>query len=190
MRLAELLYGHSQRRTGRLEDHQRAAEAGERITFTNMAEKEKVKEEKKEEKQEEKPVEAKAEEKKDEKVEPKKEEVKEEKKEEKAEEKKEEKDKKKGDKKKDEKKVDIVSEDVYTIPLKAAHHSKPDYKKTNKAIAFIQKYLKRHTKSDNIKIANDLNQHLWKRGATKPPRRVQIKAIKDSEGKVTATLLK
>jgi large subunit ribosomal protein L31e len=133
----------------------------------------KEKKEPTDEKKEEKPAEAK-EEKKTEKP-----------KDEKADKPKEEKKKKD----KDEKKVDIVSENVYTIPLGKAHRTKPIYKRTSKAITFIIKYLQRHTKSDNVKIGEDLNRHLWAKGAKKPPRKVQIKAVKDSEGKVTATLL-
>jgi|GEM_PF-3224405 len=102
--------------------------------------------------------------------------------------KKEEKKEEKKDKKKDEK-VDIVSELVYTVPLRAAYQTKPGYKRTSKAVKILLKYLGRHTKSDNIKIDGQLNKHIWKGGASKPPRKVQIKAVKDSEGKITATLL-
>lgn len=112
--------------------------------------------------------------------------------EEKKEEAKEESKAKKSDKKeekKKEEKVDIVSETVYTVPLKAAYQTKPSYRRTGKAVKILLKYLKRHTKSDNIKIDGPLNKHIWKGGAGKPPRMVQIKAVKDSEGKITATLL-
>ena len=68
--------------------------------------------------------------------------------------------------------------------------TKPHYRRANKAVKFLQDYLKRHTKSDNVKVDGILNQHIWSRGASKPPRKVQIKAVKDSEGKVVASLLK
>jgi len=164
-------FGRSQRLTERSEGLPRAAETGAETISTKMAE------DKKEKKVEEKPVE-------EAKVEAKKE-VKEtpvEKKEEKKEEKKKD--------KKEEKKVDIVSETLYTIPLSSVHQSKPYYKRASKAVKFIQKYLVRHTKSENIVIDGALNQHIWARGASKPPRKVQIKAVKDSEGKVVASLLK
>jgi large subunit ribosomal protein L31e len=104
--------------------------------------------------------------------------------------KKEEKPKKERKEKKEEKKVDIVSENVYTVPLTKVHHTKPIYRRSKKAITAIVSYLKRHTKSENIKIDDGLNKHVWSRGTCKPPRRVQIKAVKDSEGKVVASLLK
>ncbi len=91
--------------------------------------------------------------------------------------------------KKEGEKVNIVSEDVYTIPLKAAYRTKPDYKRTRKAIQLLLSYLRRHTKSTNIRIDSQLNKHIWRHGASRPPRKIQIKAVKDSEGRVTATLL-
>ena len=177
--------GSSQRPTEKSEGLQRAEEAGDAITFIKMAEEKKAKETEETKKADEKPVLDK-EEKKEAKLEPKPE-AKEEKKEEKPKE--ETKKEKKKDKKKEEK-VDIVSENVYTIPLGKVHQTKPCYKKANKAVAFVLKYLKRHTKSENIKISSELNAQIWARGACKPPRRVQIKAIVDSEGKVTAAPLK
>jgi large subunit ribosomal protein L31e len=162
-------FGRSQPQTERSEGLRRAAETGAEIISTKMAE------DKKETKVEEKPVEeAKVEAKVEEKVEEKPVEKKEEKKKD----------------KKEEKKVDIVSETIYTIPLSLVHRTKPHYKRASKASKFVQKYLVRHTKSENIVIENTLNQYLWARGASKPPRKVQIKAVKDSEGKVVASLLK
>jgi large subunit ribosomal protein L31e len=64
------------------------------------------------------------------------------------------------------------------------------YKRTNKAVKILQDYLVRHTKSEKVSLDNGLNHYLWSRGASKPPRKVQIKAVKDSEGKVIASLLK
>ncbi len=92
--------------------------------------------------------------------------------------------------KKEAKKVDIVSENVYTIPLSGVHKSKPAYKRSNKAIKFIVAFLTRHTKPKAVKIDSSINHAIWARGDGKPPRRIQVKAAKDSEGTVTASLLK
>lgn len=87
-------------------------------------------------------------------------------------------------------KVDIVSENIYTVPFGKIYTTKPHYRRARKAVKFLHDYLVRHTKTENVSIDNGLNQHIWSRGSSKPPRRVQIKAVKDSEGKVIATLLK
>ncbi len=93
------------------------------------------------------------------------------------------------EKKGEEKKSEVVSETIYTISLAAAYRTKPCYKRTNKAIKFLLSFLKRHTKSENVHISPSLNSYIWKRGARRPPRRLQIKAVKDAEGRVTAELL-
>lgn len=45
-------------------------------------------------------------------------------------------------------------------------------------------------KSSEIKIATDLNEEIWKRGITKPPRRITVKMEKDEDGVVTVSLPK
>ncbi len=92
-------------------------------------------------------------------------------------------------KEKEEEKVDIVSEDVYTIPLRKVYRTKPSYKRANKAVQTLLAYLRKHTKTENVKLDDSLNRRIWSRGASKPPRSVQVKAVKDSEGRVLATLL-
>ena len=45
-------------------------------------------------------------------------------------------------------------------------------------------------KSSEIKIDTDLNEELWKRGITKPPRRITVRMEKDEDGVVTISLPK
>ncbi len=99
--------------------------------------------------------------------------------------------KEKGSKKeKKEEKVNIVSENVYIIPLRQVYRTNPRYRRASKAAKMIVAYLQRHTKSEDVRIDSKLNEHLWARGDSKPPRKVQVKAVKDSKGKVVATLVK
>lgn len=45
-------------------------------------------------------------------------------------------------------------------------------------------------KSSEIKIDTALNEKLWNRGITKPPRRITVKMEKDEDGIVTISLPK
>jgi len=45
-------------------------------------------------------------------------------------------------------------------------------------------------KSSEIKIDTDLNEVLWKKGITRPPRRITVKMEKDEDGVVTISLPK
>lgn len=96
----------------------------------------------------------------------------------------------KKEKKEEKKKVDIVSETVYTVPLRLVYKTNPNYKRSSKAGKMLKAFIKRHTKSDKIKVEEALNHHIWARGSKKPPRVVQVKAVKDSEGVVTVSLVK
>lgn len=73
---------------------------------------------------------------------------------------------------------------VYTIPLRDAF-SAPKKKRASKAVLVIKKYLKRHVKSDDVKISAKLNEALWSRGIEKPPRSIKVK-VAEEEGVLTA----
>jgi large subunit ribosomal protein L31e len=96
----------------------------------------------------------------------------------------------KKEKPKKEEKVDIVSENIYTIPLRAAYQTRPKYRISSKAVNMIRVFLTRHAKAKEVLIDADLNAYIWARGDTKPPRKIQVKAVKDSKGIVKASLVK
>ncbi len=72
---------------------------------------------------------------------------------------------------------------VYTIPLRDTFGS-PRTKRTKKAVNVVKKYLKKHTKVDDVKIDSSLNEFLWERGIRKPPRRVKVKVVEEDAGVV------
>ncbi|MEM2917911.1 MAG: 50S ribosomal protein L31e [Candidatus Altiarchaeota archaeon] len=68
-------------------------------------------------------------------------------------------------------------ERVYMVPLGNAFQT-PKTRRARKAINMIREFLKRHTKTENIKIDSSLNEKIWERGIKKPPRRIKVKVIK------------
>ncbi|MEM4347318.1 MAG: 50S ribosomal protein L31e [Candidatus Altiarchaeota archaeon] len=68
-------------------------------------------------------------------------------------------------------------ERVYMVPLGNAFQT-PKTRRARKAINMIREFLKRHTKTENIKIDASLNEKIWERGIKKPPRRIKVKVIK------------
>ena len=72
---------------------------------------------------------------------------------------------------------------VYTINLGKAWIT-PQYKRTDRVINIIKEFAKKHMKSEEIKIDQDLNRQIWKRGKTNPPRKVRVKMVKDEDGMV------
>ena len=54
----------------------------------------------------------------------------------------------------------------------------------------LREFAEKHMKSSEIKITTELNEEIWKRGITKPPRRITVKMEKDEDGIVTISLPK
>jgi large subunit ribosomal protein L31e len=84
---------------------------------------------------------------------------------------------------------DIEVERVYTVPLSRAWIT-ARHKRTKRAVNILREFAVHHMKSSEIKIDTELNEELWKRGITKPPRRITVKMEKDEDGLVTISLPK
>jgi len=90
--------------------------------------------------------------------------------------------------KKEEKKK-VVLERSYVIPLRREYLKAPNWKRTPKAVRAIKAFLKRHMKSDDIKIGKYLNDFMWKNGIKNPPHHVKVDARKEEDGIVYAELV-
>lgn len=80
-------------------------------------------------------------------------------------------------------------ERTYTVPLTRAWIS-ARHRRTKRAMKVLREFAERHMKSSEIKIDTELNERLWNRGITKPPRRIVVKMLKDEDGLVTISLPK
>ncbi len=87
------------------------------------------------------------------------------------------------------KKTKIILERTYNVPLRKDFLKAPRYKRTNRAVSSLRAFLKRHMKSDDIKIGKHLNLALWKKGIKNPPHHIKITAIKDEKGIVRAEIV-
>ena len=76
---------------------------------------------------------------------------------------------------------------VYTINLGKAWIT-PEHKRTDRVVNMIREFAKKHMKSNEIKLDQDLNRQLWSRGKTNPPRKVRVKMVKEEGGTVTVSL--
>ncbi len=85
--------------------------------------------------------------------------------------------------------MEIELERVYNVPLSRAWIA-PRHRRVVRAVNVLREFAERHMKSSDIKIDSELNETLWKRGITKPPRRITVKMTKDEDGLVTISLPK
>lgn len=91
---------------------------------------------------------------------------------------------------KSKKKDDLVGiEREYIIPLRNKWKNVPRYKRANKAIKAIKEFIARHMKIydrdlKKIKIDKFLNEVIWLRGIKKPPKKIKVKATKESDKEI------
>jgi large subunit ribosomal protein L31e len=76
---------------------------------------------------------------------------------------------------------------VYTINLGKAWIT-PQHRRTDRVVNMIREFARKHMKSEEIKLDQDLNRQIWSRGKTNPPRKVRVKMVKDEDGGVTVSL--
>ena len=76
---------------------------------------------------------------------------------------------------------------VYTINLGKSWLT-PRYRRTDRVMNMVREFAVKNMKSDEVKIDQDLNRHIWARGKTNPPRKVRVKMVKDEDDIVTVSL--
>lgn len=78
--------------------------------------------------------------------------------------------------------ADEPIERIYIIPLRDIYE-RPRTKRAKLAITHIRKFIARHMKSDieNVWIDRSVNEKVWERGIQKPPRKIQVRAVKFPE---------
>ena len=81
----------------------------------------------------------------------------------------------------------MTTERIYTIPLRNAKNVARTIR-APKAIRLVKEFLQKHMKSEEIIIDASINEKIWERGIKKIPSKVKVKAVKDDDGIVKATL--
>ena len=72
------------------------------------------------------------------------------------------------------------NEKIFTIPLREAYKKAHD-KRVPYAARLVKSYLRTHMKAETVKMGKHLNEELWSRCISKPPRRVRVKAFKEGD---------
>ncbi|RZN69392.1 MAG: 50S ribosomal protein L31e [Candidatus Methanolliviera hydrocarbonicum] len=85
----------------------------------------------------------------------------------------------------------VEEERIYTIPLRKAFLKAPRWKRSNKAIKEVRKFLARHMKTSEEKVYLDasINEKIWERGSQKPPSKIRVRTIKSEDGEVETELV-
>lgn len=83
--------------------------------------------------------------------------------------------------------ADVILDRIYVVPLRKAQAA-PRQTRAKHAIELLKKFVVRHMKPESLTIAQVVNERIWEHGIYKPPRRIRIRATKNTEGQVTVTL--
>jgi len=82
-----------------------------------------------------------------------------------------------------EEEIEVVEEKLYTVNFRKAWIA-PRGKRTPRAVRILRDFVKRHMKTEDVIISNEINEKLWLRSIKKPPRRLRVRVVKDKEGNV------
>jgi large subunit ribosomal protein L31e len=83
---------------------------------------------------------------------------------------------------------EIIDERIYTVPLRKAYWTGSRLRRSNKAVKVLRQFVERHMKPEELLIQPEVNERIWARGIQKPPRRVRIRATKNSDNLVRVYL--
>mgnify|MGYP001558221302 CR=1 FL=1 len=73
----------------------------------------------------------------------------------------------------------MATERTYNIPLRKAFSKAPNYRRTERAVNELRRFVQHHMKCENVKLGKYLNLEMWKHGRKNPPVKIQVKVLKD-----------
>ncbi len=76
----------------------------------------------------------------------------------------------------------------YIIPLRREFLKVQKYRRTQRAVNAVRKFVQKHMKSDNVKILRELNEVLNEHGRKNPPHKIEVK-VKKVESKEESYVL-
>ncbi|UCC92130.1 MAG: 60S ribosomal protein L31 [Candidatus Aenigmatarchaeota archaeon] len=65
-------------------------------------------------------------------------------------------------------------ERIYTITLRRDYSKGPRSKRSNRALRNVKEFVRKHTKTREIKISKGVNEFLFSRGFKKPPGSIKV----------------
>lgn len=73
-------------------------------------------------------------------------------------------------------------ERIYTINLRKATLNTPRWKKSKRSVAVVREFLKKHMKTDEVKIGKSITEKIWQSGNQNPPNKIRIRVVETEEG--------
>ncbi len=73
----------------------------------------------------------------------------------------------------------------YIVPLRNGWLKAPRWRRSKRAVAELKKFILKHSKAENVKLSNWINELIWNNGGKNPPAKVSVKVTlrEDEVGK-------
>jgi large subunit ribosomal protein L31e len=88
----------------------------------------------------------------------------------------------------EEEEEEIIDERIYTVPLRKAYWTGSRLSRANRSVRILREFVERHMKPEELLVQPEVNEMIWARGIQKPPRRLRIRATKNSDNLVRVYL--
>jgi large subunit ribosomal protein L31e len=70
---------------------------------------------------------------------------------------------------------------TYIVPLRKGYANTPNWRRSKKAVDILRQFIVRHTKVENVKLSNWVNEEVWKDGGKNPPHKIEVKVKIEKE---------
>jgi large subunit ribosomal protein L31e len=79
---------------------------------------------------------------------------------------------------------EIIDERIYTVPFRRVYWARSRHNRANREVKALREFVQRHMKPEGLLIQPEVNERIWARGIQRPPRKLRIRATKNSENEV------
>lgn len=79
-------------------------------------------------------------------------------------------------------------ERVYNVPLRKEFLKIQRWRRTERAVTALRNFLKKHMKTEVVKISKEINEKLWEHGIKNPPHHIKVMVTKNDKGEAMAEL--
>ncbi|MCD6547079.1 MAG: 60S ribosomal protein L31 [Nanoarchaeota archaeon] len=75
----------------------------------------------------------------------------------------------------------VENERTYVVPLRKDVLKKARWKRAKRAVSTLRNFIKRHMKTDIVKISKEVNEFIWQFGGKRVPSKVKVVAKKQKD---------
>jgi large subunit ribosomal protein L31e len=79
---------------------------------------------------------------------------------------------------------EIIDERIYTVPFRRVYWARSRHNRAKREVRVLREFVQRHMKPEGLLIQPEVNERIWARGIQRPPRKLRIRATKNSENEV------